>query len=384
MYQKTIELLVCVSILTCLGTLNVSAAGSFQDILNVPATKSPMAKTRLFNDITSIGKRLVCVGQFGTILYSDDNGKSWEQASVPVSTDLVAVHFPTTKKGWAVGHDGVVLHSSDAGVTWIKQFDSRSVGQTLAKFYAEHPPKNLPGGDEALELFMSDVEMFNLPPGEGSNKSFLDVFFVNENDGFIVGTFGLIFRTADGGISWDPWLHRTDNTRILHMYSIEAIGNEIFIAGEQGLIMKLDRESLHFREIKTPYSGTYFGLIGKPGIVIAFGMRGNVYRSIDNGDSWEKIEAQVSGPGVYVQVRGSTESIIDKSIQSGITGATIIDDGSIILVSQGGDLLLSKNNGKSFKALELESPFLAAAVESIDKKTVILAGFHGLMLTSLQ
>ena len=40
---------------------------------------------------------------------------SWQQADVPVSSDLVAVPFPTPTHGWAVGHDGVVLHSADAG-----------------------------------------------------------------------------------------------------------------------------------------------------------------------------------------------------------------------------------------------------------------------------
>ena len=33
--------------------------------------------------------------------------------SVPVSSDLVAVAFPTPQQGWAVGHDGVILASAD-------------------------------------------------------------------------------------------------------------------------------------------------------------------------------------------------------------------------------------------------------------------------------
>lgn len=32
---------------------------------------------------------------------------------MPVSSDLVAVSFPDAANGWAVGHDGVVLKTSD-------------------------------------------------------------------------------------------------------------------------------------------------------------------------------------------------------------------------------------------------------------------------------
>ena len=42
---------------------------------------------------------------------------------MPVSSDLFAVHFANASKGWAVGHDGVVLASSDGGQSWTKQLD---------------------------------------------------------------------------------------------------------------------------------------------------------------------------------------------------------------------------------------------------------------------
>jgi len=62
-------------------------------------------------------ERLVGVGSRGHVLTSDVRGKTWLQRPVPVSTDLVAVNFPTANQGWAVGHDGVALSSTDGGVT---------------------------------------------------------------------------------------------------------------------------------------------------------------------------------------------------------------------------------------------------------------------------
>src|SRR4029079_5611384 len=90
----------------------------------------------LLNGLARAGQRIVAVGQRGHVLYSDDAGKSWKQATVPVSSDLVAVPFPDATHGWAVGHDGVVLHTDDAGVTWTRQLDGRGIGAVLVAFYA--------------------------------------------------------------------------------------------------------------------------------------------------------------------------------------------------------------------------------------------------------
>src|SRR5215208_6902757 len=101
------------------------ASQGWQDVLDTPALGSPLAARGLLNGLVLAGNRLVAVGQRGHIVYSDDSGKTWAQATVPVSSDLVAVHFPTPQAGWAVGHDGVILHSADAGKSWTKQRDGR-------------------------------------------------------------------------------------------------------------------------------------------------------------------------------------------------------------------------------------------------------------------
>ena len=41
--------------------------------------------------------------------------------------------FPTPSTGWAVGHDGVVLHSTDAGRTWTRQLDGRRPGRRAGR-----------------------------------------------------------------------------------------------------------------------------------------------------------------------------------------------------------------------------------------------------------
>jgi photosystem II stability/assembly factor-like uncharacterized protein len=317
------------------------------------------AEKTLYNGVVMAGKRVVAVGQYGNILYSDNKGASWTQANVPASSDLLSVHFPTPKKGWAVGHDGIVLNSSDGGVNWVKQFDGKAAAQVMFKYYTQNPPKSLKGGKEELDLFMADMKRYL---EEGADKPFLDVWFENETSGFIVGTFNLIFHTTDGGKSWEPWFDRVENPERFHLYCIRAIGEDIFATGERGMVWRLDRKAARFRAVKTPYTGTLFGITGKPGVIVAFGMRGTIYRSSDKGANWKQIET---------------------GLQMGLTGGTVSEDGHIILVSQAGHVLMSNEQCQGFNLVK-GAPFSAAAVVAPDRDTIVAVGFGGLRVQKLK
>src|SRR5262245_50694342 len=107
------------------------------DVLERPAQSSPLASKRLLQSVARAGDRLVAVGPRGHILVSSDSGQSWTQSTVPVSSDLTAVYFANDKAGWAVGHDGVVLATTDGGDTWVKQLDGRAANALLVKTMKE-------------------------------------------------------------------------------------------------------------------------------------------------------------------------------------------------------------------------------------------------------
>jgi photosystem II stability/assembly factor-like uncharacterized protein len=299
---------------------------------------------------------LVSVGWRGHILYSDDQGKNWAQASVPVSSDLADVCFPSPQKGWAVGHDGVVLHSKDGGVTWIKQLDGFSAAKIMLNYYINHPAKD----PEANQRLIDNVKQL---AAEGADKPFLSVWFDTETNGFIVGTFNLIFHTTDGGRSWEPFFDRTENPRFLHLNAVRRIGQDWFIAGEQGLVMKFDQKTGRFRSLETTYKGSFFGITGMPGKVLVFGLRGNAYLTRDGGVTWKKI---------------------DTTVEVGLTGGTMMEDGRIVLVNLAGVILVSTTDGMSFKRVKVDRPFPASAVVAVDKDDVVLAGLAGLKLQPLQ
>ncbi|WP_199724843.1 WD40/YVTN/BNR-like repeat-containing protein [Noviherbaspirillum saxi] len=327
----------------------------FQSPLALPAAKSSLALRAPLKALALAGKRLVTAGQRGHILYSDD-GKNWTQAEVPVSSDLTALYFPSAQQGWAVGHEGVILHTADGGATWRKQLDGKAAADLLVKHYDK--PSN--AGDPKAQRLQQDAEMF---AAQGADKPFLDVWFEDDKRGFAIGAFNLIVRTEDGGQSWTPWLDRVDNPKALHLYAIRPAGGTLFIAGEQGLVLKYDRAQRRFTSVELPYQGTLFGVTGTENMALVYGLRGNAYRSTDGGASWIKV---------------------DTGVNAGITSGMVRADGSVVLASQAGQVLVSSDNGTNFNRAKVITAAPAFAMADTGNGAIALAGIGGVRVEALK
>jgi photosystem II stability/assembly factor-like uncharacterized protein len=332
--------------------LAAAPASSWKDVLDTPAVKSALAPRALVNGIALAGERLVAVGQRGHVLLSDDQGQSWRQASMPASSDLVAVNFATPQQGWAVGHDGIVLRSSDAGANWTRVLDGRSAGALMLEHYRREAATATDAKQAAA--LVHEAERF---AAQGAENPFLDVAFENASTGYLVGAFGLIFRTTDGGANWQPLLHAADNPKALHLYAVRVVGGEVYVAGEQGLLLKLDRSNDRFRALELPYKGTLFGITGTPRALLVHGLRGTLLRSTDAGRSWQTVNT---------------------GLQVGLTASHTDAQGHIVVVSQAGHVLVSRDDGASFAPARIDKPLPAAAVALVGPSAIVVGGPRGL------
>ncbi|EJN23336.1 putative photosystem II stability/assembly factor-like protein [Pseudomonas sp. GM79] len=343
-YKNYLQLALGALLVTLQG---LSQASAYVDVLDLPARVSALAVNSPLSGMARAGDRLVAVGQRGHILYSDDVGKHWQQAAVPVSADLNAVSFPSATQGWAVGGDGVVLHSNDAGATWRKQLDGREIGALLVKHYgalASAEP-----GNEQWPLLVAEGERLM---AQGADKPLLDVWFANDRLGYVVGVFNLILRTEDGGQSWTPFQDRTDNPQGFHLNAIASTGDALYIAGEQGLLLKWDDTQQRFAAVQTPYQGSFFGVLGKPGEVLVYGLRGNVLRSTDGGLSWTPL---------------------DSGLRVSITAGLVDGRGNYRLFTQGGQMLVSQGTGAQLHLVQQQAPTpVTGATQSADGALVVV------------
>jgi photosystem II stability/assembly factor-like uncharacterized protein len=346
----TITLVVAIA----LGWGSASAAG-FQDPLALPAQASELASRSMLLAVTRAGARLIAVGQRGHVIVSDDAGASWKQASVPVSSDLTAVFFVTDQVGWAVGHDGVVLGSRDGGRSWALQLDGQRANARLVEYLqgrAQADPRST-----ELQGLLTEARRYQ---EQGPDKPFLDVWFADENDGFVVGAYNLVFRTSDGGTSWEPWFDRTENPKLLNLYAIRPAGGDLFVVGEGGLVLKLEPQARRFRAQPTPYKGSFFGVIGGKDVVLAFGLRGSVYSSGDRGKTWNK---EASG------------------LPAAIVAATPLPGGRVLLADAGGRVAVSDEAGRGFKVLPLKQAMPLAGIADAGNGRLALVGPGGVAVT---
>ncbi|MEY2892192.1 MAG: hypothetical protein RJA98_2100 [Pseudomonadota bacterium] len=287
---------------------------AFRDPLDHPAALASHADMRPVMAVAQAGDRLVAVGLRGLVVVSADGGTSWTQATVPVQSDLLAVHFPVPNIGWIVGHDGVVLRSDDGGRSWVKQLDVRSAGVAFRKYYQARAAS----GDAAATTALKQVER-NFK--EGTALPYLDVWFENQNKGYAVGSYGLLIATSDGGKTWTPWFDRIDNDQ-LNLNSVRGINGELMIAGEQGRLYRLDREKERFTATNTGYAGSFFGLAGNAHVTLAFGLRGAVYRSDTKGLEWQ----EVATPSEASIAAGSVDPSSSRFLLANAAGQVLIGD----------------------------------------------------------
>ena len=195
---RTIPLILFVCFIICI--FEWSWAEENSDILY--AVHQPLVKKSLLLDIVRTDDaNFVAVGERGHIIYSADDGKTWTQATVPTRSTLTAVFFINGKRGWAVGHDAIILTTFDGGKSWARQFYS--------------PEKEQP---------------------------FMDVWFHSPQYGIAVGAYGMYLDTTDGGDTWNSKYFDTldDPDFGLPHFNTIAFTNEevLYLAGEAGFLAR--------------------------------------------------------------------------------------------------------------------------------------------------
>jgi photosystem II stability/assembly factor-like uncharacterized protein len=281
----------------------------------IPAEHARLADRSLLIAIAAAGGRLVAVGDRGVVVFSDDRGLSWTQAAdVPAQSLLTGVCFFDARRGVAVGHDEVVLATGDGGDHWR---------------IAHYAP--------------------------AAERPLLDVWCGTGGAAIAVGAYSTYLASADAGASWSerpfrpsPAPHSAGAPRAAggssgigdtgggyHLNRIVgASASRLYLAGEAGHLYRSDDAGASWRELSSPYAGSFFDVLPLGGeALLAGGLRGNLYRSEDAGGSWRRLET-------------GTVALLD--------GGALLPAGGVAIVGLSGVVLVSRDGGRSF-SLEQQS-----------------------------
>lgn len=208
-----------------LGAVVVSllVMGCHREIEMVPLIERTIYQTDRFFDVQAVSKdRAVVVGYNGKILETRDRGRNWTVLSSGTDAALYSVRFIDENRGWIAGQDGLVLYTDTGGKSWTPQESNATFEETDGAvkraylFGLDALGDNVWAvGDRSVLTSSSDggktwrsrkVAMeADLSGGQSlaaADPIFYDVKFVDDKNGWIVGEFGKIMRTRDGGETW--------------------------------------------------------------------------------------------------------------------------------------------------------------------------------------
>jgi photosystem II stability/assembly factor-like uncharacterized protein len=256
---------------------------------------------------------------------------------------LTGVCFFDARRGLAVGHDETILATADAGEHWQ---------------LAHHAP--------------------------AAERPLLDVWCGANGAAIAVGAYSSYLTSADGGASWSerafaptPAPQAAGATHAgpagaadaaagggYHLNRIVGSGAaRLYIAAEAGHLYRSDDAGTHWRELASPYAGSFFDILPLGGeTLLACGMRGNLFRSDDGGVSWSHLET-------------GTVAMLD--------GAALLPGGTVAIVGLSGVVLVSRDGGASF-GLEQQSDRsgLSAAV-AVGPQSLAVVGEDGARVLAL-
>ncbi|MGF1482036.1 MAG: photosynthesis system II assembly factor Ycf48 [Cyanophyceae cyanobacterium] len=233
------------------------------------------------------------VGNKATLFETTDGGETWQEKSLDLGDEKVtftSVSF-SGQEGWVTGKPSILLHTKDGGRTWSRI--------PLSEKLPGAPYSIVALGPKSAEMVTDLGAIYRTENGGRNWKALVEG---------AVGVARTISRSADGKYvavsargnfysTWEPgqteWTpsNRNSSRRLQNMgYDNEG---HLWLLARGGQVQFSDpQEEDGWSEVQYPELSTSWGLLDLayrvPGEIWVAGGSGNLLRSTDSGQTWEK------------------------------------------------------------------------------------------------
>ncbi|MGH7724756.1 MAG: YCF48-related protein [Candidatus Eiseniibacteriota bacterium] len=304
--------------------------------------------------------------------------------------DLHGVWFVDSREGWAVGDQGVVLHTTDAGTTWESQ-RSNSTGYTLQSVAFATRTVGVVVGDAGRIIRTVDGgrSWFPVTTDTDGGKGLNDVFFQDDSLGWAVGNAGLILRTVNQGQDWIRLLPGVSgmNLRSVSFPRLSDGSTPLtddpfqygWIVGDGGEILASDNYGVNWRRYTDFVTSDHWRGVARAGKTeaIAAGNNNRIALTSASGDSalWA-LKVPTWAQSNFTAVAWPSDPMVP-SLEAWVVGKGILSAQPIVLYTA--------NGGLDWQEQELPSdaPLVSNGIEDvffIDNRVGWAVGTSGLML----
>jgi photosystem II stability/assembly factor-like uncharacterized protein len=243
----------------------------------------------------------IAVGFNGVIIRTEDAGATWTLITSPTAERLMDVQMLDAQLGFAVGWNGTILRTEDGGLTWMDvnsghdgalfsiSFQDAMTG--LACGWSQSILRTTDGGDTWTEVFTN------------GNNTLFHVDFVNAGEAIALGDWGGSYRSADGGATWvgDPMPESQA------IYCGQYLGPDRSYLMGQGIMWLSTDEQASWERLQNgvpqaKYNGAWFlddergWAVGNVGILGQGASQAGIIYTENGGQTWD-IQAQAFSGG---------------------------------------------------------------------------------------
>jgi photosystem II stability/assembly factor-like uncharacterized protein len=178
----------------------------------------------------------LAIGEGGAFFAMQDDGKTWKRIASPVHYLMFDGLFTDDSHGVIVGAGGSILFTEDAGLSWNRaSILGNSATKLNSVFFLNQKNGWTVGSQGAIFQTINGGKTWREQKSTVT-KNLTDVFFNNSAEGWAVGEEGTILFTATAGNVWT-----TVNTKAKHkLEKVFLIGKKGFAVGFGGTILSYD------------------------------------------------------------------------------------------------------------------------------------------------
>ena len=296
-------------------------------------------------------------GDQGVFLRTRDGGNTWQYQNLSTKYQkdeyqfFYSTFFTDSLKGWIVGGNyyAFILKTTDGGINWTEEVNNNS--EMMHHFYRirfsnSTSRKNGWIVGQFGMIYRTTNEGDTWIPQREKNYYLNSIYFIDENYGWAVGDSGIILHTTNGGYDWERQI-LADSTLLSSVYAIDeqnviAVGSIIkglSIYNRTALLVRTTDGGLTWK--KQVFDSLY-GLSSITFVNDSVGWisgREVILKSIDRGNTWQSIRSNTGGTYNRIQFIDDTTGWVSsylgnsllKTVDGGVSWNTQLVDSGLSL-----------------------------------------------------
>jgi photosystem II stability/assembly factor-like uncharacterized protein len=226
-------------------------------------------------------------GENGLIAYTPDGGRTWQPRNAPFSDQNIFRVAPLdSQKACAVGTDGTLLCTSDAGAHWNSHRFDQYIDLNDVTFVGN---EGWAVGAYRTILHTSDGGgTWQLQNGGNTKvlgeESYFAVVFADAQHGWVTGLAGEIVSTSDGGRTWQQYNGGGSRPSL---FAAAGAWPSLWFGGKSGSLLERAGDD-HWRDARISFDDiTDIAFAGNLGLVVGLG--GTILQTTDGGKTWHSV-----------------------------------------------------------------------------------------------